>query len=105
MSEPEWLSTARERTPTAPATLADDGRFVEFVFESGNPIAAGSRTSIFAEEADEAVRVVVDEPVETGPTAYRYRDRPEEAVAGNWIGAIARGSPPSTLSPEPFDRT
>lgn len=73
VTEPAWLSTARDRAPTASATLTDDNLFVKFNIDSGNPIEPNSWVWVGNNASKSGFGLQIEEPIGAGDTAYLYR--------------------------------
>lgn len=81
---PSWFETARERAPSVSASVVDDGRAVEVVHESGNPLVAGSGPFLWNPTAGAMAGFGdgIAEPLSPGDACYVYhRDGRRLAVA------------------------
>lgn len=97
VSKPDWLPTAKERTPTASGTLTDDG-FVEFTLESGNRLEPGTDLTVYDGSAEtNAITYELAEPIEVGETVYLWRE------SADGPDQMSRGGRPSDASPVPLD--
>ena len=94
VTEPDWLSTARDRVPELDARRTDDDRAIRIELVSGNQLEP--RTRLFADEEETAntgFGVTLAEPVTAGEPVFLYQ--PADAPAEGFVdGGITRGSPP-----------
>ncbi len=102
VSEPSWLSKARERAPTATATLTDDRKFLQFIVESGNRLEDGTVLD-FNDKLNEPgnpINIRLEEPLETGTVSYLFTESPAEEGSS---GQISRGNQPADVDPITLD--
>lgn len=99
VSEPPWLSTAKEQRPRVNAALGEDRKFAKWTLESGNPIEPGTRCVIYDEnERIGAINYHLNDSIDTGETVYFYKEQNQPRT-----GQMARGSPPTDASPVTLD--
>lgn len=99
VSEPGWVSTAKERRPQVSISLTDDQQFVRLVHESGSPIEPDTRWVLWNDDVQNGeINYFLEEPISEGDTVYFY-----EEEAGTKHGQIARGSRPTDASPVTLD--
>lgn len=95
VSEPDWLSTARERVPELAAERTAEDHAIRIELISGNQLEPG--THLFADEertANTGFGVTLEAPVTADEPVYLYR--PTDAPDGGFIDAgLTRESPPA----------
>lgn len=101
VSEPAWLSTARDQAPTVSATLTDDNQFIRMVVESGSRIEPETRVSVVDDEGGFFHQPWIDEPIEVGVPTFLYKAA-GAAESGARAG-ISRGSRPQSVETETLD--
>jgi hypothetical protein len=101
LSVPSWVETAREQRPRVRATYENDRQFVAVTMESGSRIPANESRLVVYEtgSSDKRYSSKLSESVEPGDTVYLWRDASDSAGAVR----IARGAPPSDVSPVQLD--
>ncbi len=97
ISEPSWLSTAKERRPTAAATLTENKKFIQFELKSGNQLEPDTNITVFDEvQNTNAFTYELQDPLQAGETVYLYRTSDNR-------DRLARGGRPTDVSPNSFD--
>jgi len=92
VTEPSWLSTAKERRPRVSMAKTDDQYAVRMTHESGNPIEADTNLVVYnRDERRNEISYRLKEPIQSGETVYLYKEQ-----EGVFNGQLSRGSPPST---------
>ncbi len=104
VEKPNWISSAREKVPSATAAFTDDQKFVQFEIKSGNRLE--ENTVIYLNDADDnqfdVLTSQLDKPLSRGTTAYLFK--PQESSRRGELG-ISQDSPPTDASPETLTST
>lgn len=96
VTEPDWLSTAKDRAPDVTADIVDDGQYVEMIFESGNPILPRTNLTLYDQDRQRNAGVRdLENPLEAGQVYYLYLE--DESLQ------VSRGGRPADASPAPLD--
>lgn len=91
VTEPSWVSTAKERRPRVSLALTDDGYAVRLTHESGVPIEGNTDLVVYDDAARRnEISYPLEEPIQSGDTVYLYTEQ-----EGGFNGQLTRGSPPS----------
>jgi hypothetical protein len=97
VSEPAWLSTAKERRPRVSMALTDDRRYVRLTLESGNPIEPNTVINVHDEvETGRSLFYELREEIAAGETVYVYRGQ-------DGYAKLSRGGRPTNASPVPLE--
>lgn len=92
VSEPAWVSTAKDRRPRVSMAVTDDERAVRLTHESGVPIEANTNLVIYDDAARRnEISYRLREPIQSGETVYLYTEQ-----GGGFNGQLSRGSAPTS---------
>lgn len=94
VSEPDWVSTARERAAQLSVAVADERRALRVTHDGGNPVVAGTDVALEIELENNRAEMIA--PFESGQTMFVYVENDEVR--------IARGLMPTDAEPTPIPR-
>lgn len=99
-SEPNWLTTAKDRRPTVSAALTSDRNYVRFTLESGNALEPDTIFTVYdVDNRWNAINYALRDPIKTGETVFLFKEE-----SGPFHGQIARGSRPDNADPVSLEK-